>query len=160
MYLGYTLNVLPVDPHQVLGVPPDATVRQIRKAYKRLARRHHPDHNPEEGATARFIALKAAHDELLRRLEAGETGRDAAPLPPATPPPQHPRPPEPVWEEDVQIGLRDLWRPALYMGSAIVWFLFLWISLSGIKQAAQALGPRPLPPAAAPVAPGPPIGHP
>jgi len=34
------------DPHEILGISPDATVNQIKKAYRKLALEHHPDRNP------------------------------------------------------------------------------------------------------------------
>ena len=36
-----------MDYYQVLGVSPTATHQEIRKVYRRLARRIHPDVNPE-----------------------------------------------------------------------------------------------------------------
>ena len=35
------------DPFAVLGVPRNATQEQVRRAYRRLARRHHPDLHPD-----------------------------------------------------------------------------------------------------------------
>ena len=32
--------------YALLGVEPDATLAQIKKAYRKLARQHHPDTNP------------------------------------------------------------------------------------------------------------------
>ncbi len=36
-----------IDYYQLLGINPSATVDEIRDAYRKLARRHHPDSNPE-----------------------------------------------------------------------------------------------------------------
>lgn len=47
-----------MEHYDVLGVPPDATVTQIRAAYVRLAREHHPDRRG--GSTERMQALNAA----------------------------------------------------------------------------------------------------
>ncbi|QSB15350.1 DnaJ domain-containing protein [Natronosporangium hydrolyticum] len=86
-----------IDPHQVLGVAPDASAEQIRAAYRRLARQHHPDLNPD-AAAAEFRAV----DEAYRSLTSGGAppGGAAAPpspAPPAAPaaPPQTPAAPRP-----------------------------------------------------------------
>lgn len=52
------------DHYQVLGVPPDASMHDIRRAYRRLARQHHPDisHHPEDDD--QFVALTAAYEVL------------------------------------------------------------------------------------------------
>ena len=41
-----TTRTRPPDHYATLGVPPDATTAQIKKAYRKLARQHHPDTNP------------------------------------------------------------------------------------------------------------------
>jgi len=39
-----------IDYYQVLGVPKDADAKAIKKAYRKLARKHHPDVNPDDPA--------------------------------------------------------------------------------------------------------------
>jgi len=53
------------DLYAVLGVPRTATADEIRKAYRKLARAHHPDVNPgNKEAEERFKALTEANDVL------------------------------------------------------------------------------------------------
>jgi DnaJ-class molecular chaperone len=53
------------DFYQVLGVPRTASDKDIRSAYRRLARKYHPDLNPgDKAAEARFKELQAAYDVL------------------------------------------------------------------------------------------------
>jgi DnaJ-class molecular chaperone len=61
------------DPYKVLGVPRDATPEQIKAAYRKLARQHHPDLNPgKPEAEAKFKAASAANDLLS---DPGKRGR-------------------------------------------------------------------------------------
>ncbi|HEY2765409.1 MAG TPA: molecular chaperone DnaJ [Pseudonocardiaceae bacterium] len=52
------------DYYGILGVPRDATVEQIKRAYRKLARESHPDVNREDGAQQRFQDVTAAYDVL------------------------------------------------------------------------------------------------
>lgn len=53
------------DPHDVLEVPHDADDKQVKRAFKRLALKLHPDVNQEELAEAKFRALREAYELLL-----------------------------------------------------------------------------------------------
>ncbi|SFQ34275.1 DnaJ C-terminal domain-containing protein [Hymenobacter arizonensis] len=53
------------DYYKVLGVEKTATPEQIKKAYRKLARQHHPDVNPnDKGAEQKFKELNEAHEVL------------------------------------------------------------------------------------------------
>ena len=49
-------------PNEILGVPADATVAQVKKAYRRLSREKHPDKNPDNPeAVNEFIQITKAY---------------------------------------------------------------------------------------------------
>ena len=51
------------DPYQILGVTREATQDDIRKAYRRLAKMHHPDLHPgSKDAETRFKEIASAYD--------------------------------------------------------------------------------------------------
>ena len=53
------------DYYEVLGVARDATPEAIKKAYRTLARKHHPDVNPgDKKAEAKFKEAQQAYDVL------------------------------------------------------------------------------------------------
>src|SRR5919198_5820791 len=53
------------DYYQVLGVPKNASASEIRKAYRKLAQKNHPDANPgNKEAEERFKEISAAYDVL------------------------------------------------------------------------------------------------
>jgi curved DNA-binding protein len=52
------------DFYQILGVPRQASQEEIQQAYRKLARAHHPDVNPDPAAEERFKNISAAYDVL------------------------------------------------------------------------------------------------
>src|SRR4051812_25747072 len=53
------------DYYEILGVKKSASVEDIRKAFRKLARKYHPDVNPgDKGAEEKFKALSEANEVL------------------------------------------------------------------------------------------------
>lgn len=53
------------DPYQVLGVSPNASEDEIRQAYRRLAKKYHPDLNPgDKTAAQKMNEINAAYDAI------------------------------------------------------------------------------------------------
>lgn len=69
----------PVDPYRTLGLGRDATLDQVKRAYRRLAKANHPD-TAGEAAVPRFLAIKAAYEAIAGPDATDPTrGRNAAP---------------------------------------------------------------------------------
>jgi len=75
-------------PYEVLGVATDASADDIRKAYRKLAKQHHPDLNPGNDAAERRFKDVSAANELLSdpdkraRFDRGEIDETGAERPP------------------------------------------------------------------------------
>lgn len=53
------------DPYKVLGVSPDASDEEIKRAYRRLAKKYHPDLNPgDETAAKKMQEVNAAYEQI------------------------------------------------------------------------------------------------
>ena len=67
-----------VDPYTTLGVKKDATQNDIQKAYRRLAKKLHPDLNPGDSVRARrFREIVAAYDLVSDEARRRQYDRDA-----------------------------------------------------------------------------------
>ena len=66
------------DPYSVLGVSQDASDEEIKKAYRRLSRKYHPDaniNNPDKDkAEEKFKEVQQAYDQIMKEREYGSRG--------------------------------------------------------------------------------------
>ena len=64
-----------MDPYKVLGVSRDASDEEIKKAYRQLSRRYHPDtniNNPNrEAAEEEFKRIQQAYAQIMKDRESG-----------------------------------------------------------------------------------------
>ncbi|WP_445736313.1 DnaJ C-terminal domain-containing protein [Mariniflexile sp.] len=69
-----------IDYYKILGVPKNATEAEIKKAYRKLARKHHPDLNPNDKESEhKFKAVNEANEVLSHpenRKKYDEYGKD------------------------------------------------------------------------------------
>jgi DnaJ-class molecular chaperone len=52
------------DPYEVLGVAKDASAKDIKSAFRKLAKKHHPDQNPDPKSKDQFAAASQAYEIL------------------------------------------------------------------------------------------------
>jgi len=52
-----------MNPYEILGVEVDATKKQVRSSYKKLAQKYHPD--KDEGCSDKFMLVQKAYDILI-----------------------------------------------------------------------------------------------
>ena len=64
-----------LDPYSVLGVPRSATDDEVKKAYRRLSRKYHPDaniNNPnKDQAEEKFKQVQQAYEQIMKEREYG-----------------------------------------------------------------------------------------
>ena len=63
------------DPYQVLGVSPTASDDEVKKAYRTLCKKYHPDANvgkPDAAqAEKKFMEVQQAYEEIMHRRQGG-----------------------------------------------------------------------------------------
>ncbi|KIK71338.1 hypothetical protein GYMLUDRAFT_33489 [Collybiopsis luxurians FD-317 M1] len=64
MFHASAPHTAPKDPYEVLGVKRDASAAEIKKTYFSLARKYHPDTNPDKDAQNKFLEIQEAYDIL------------------------------------------------------------------------------------------------
>ena len=63
------------DPYKVLGVSPDASDEEIKRAYRNLAKKYHPDRNPgDETAAKKMQQINAAYEQIKNPGAAQQSG--------------------------------------------------------------------------------------
>jgi len=71
------------NPYEVLGVSSTATDEEIKKAYRKLAKKYHPDANPgDKYAAQKMSEINAAYDQLTRKKDSytDDFRRESAPF--------------------------------------------------------------------------------
>ena len=67
-----------MDPYKVLGVDPSASDEEIKKAYRNLSRKYHPDANINNQNKAQaeemFKKVQAAYDQIMKERQYGGHG--------------------------------------------------------------------------------------
>ncbi len=70
------------NPYTVLGVPENASEEEIKKAYRTLSRKYHPDanvNNPnKEQAEEKFKEIQQAYQQIMREKEGGGSFKESA----------------------------------------------------------------------------------
>lgn len=66
------------DPYSILGVSRDASDEEIKKAYRKLSRKYHPDaniNNPnKDQAEEKFKEIQQAYDQIMKEREYSSSG--------------------------------------------------------------------------------------
>ena len=64
-----------MDPYKVLGIAPGATDEEIKRAYRNLSRKYHPDanvNNPDRAqAEEKFKEVQQAYDQIMKEKQQG-----------------------------------------------------------------------------------------
>jgi hypothetical protein len=108
-----------IDPHKVLGVGAQATLSEIREAYKQKAKRYHPDAGGEEWS---FRILVQAY-EMLSSARVARASRVEVP----TPAPHSTRPRPERNNEAVHAGIHDQGvPPSRIVGVELLCVRYLW----------------------------------
>ena len=69
-----------MNPYDVLGVSPDATDEEIARAYKRQAKRWHPDLHPGDAAAAEQMGrINRAYDDIKAMRQRGQASPGPTP---------------------------------------------------------------------------------
>lgn len=62
-----------MDPYKILGVDRNASDDEIKKAYRQMAKKYHPDVNKDPGAEEKFKQIQNAYDQIMEARKRGDT---------------------------------------------------------------------------------------
>jgi curved DNA-binding protein CbpA len=98
------------DPYKTLGVAPGASDDEIRKAYRRLVKEYHPDHNNgSEESERRFEEVQDAYAKI-RELRSAAPGASTTTPPRTGPRRSPPPPPRQTFDPDIEARAAALER--------------------------------------------------
>ncbi len=66
-----------MDYWKILNLSEDSTLEKIKKAYRELVKKYHPDHNPSPDANRRFQEIQEAYDYLKEHPGSGKNTETA-----------------------------------------------------------------------------------
>ncbi|AEF54945.1 J domain-containing protein [Marinomonas posidonica] len=78
-----------LDDYQLLEIPTNASEQEAKSAFRRLARKYHPDKNPETDTTEHFQRLQAAYENVQNAIRQGAQTADWKPFSFTQPDPFH-----------------------------------------------------------------------
>ena len=66
-----------IDPYSILGISRDASDEEVKKAYRKMSRKYHPDANIDnpnkEQAEEKFKQVQQAYEQIMKEREQGES---------------------------------------------------------------------------------------
>jgi curved DNA-binding protein CbpA len=139
------------DPYEVLGLRRNASAAEIKRAFKRLALKHHPDRNPGDPRAARRFARicsafnQIADPESRERLRAAREHRAQAPAsePACDPTPHAPGADRyaeewedlcPTPEEIASLGAPPSFRPFPALGIILIALVLLVVIMTIVRE--------------------------
>ena len=64
-----------IDPYSILGISRDASDEEVKKAYRKMSRKYHPDANIDnpnkEQAEEKFKQVQQAYEQIMKEREQG-----------------------------------------------------------------------------------------
>jgi len=63
------------DPYSILGVAPNATNDEVKSAYRKLAKKYHPDVNKDPDAESKFKEVTKAYEDIYKSSRKLSTGK-------------------------------------------------------------------------------------
>ncbi len=76
MSMENELSFLPKNDYEVLGIKQDVSEKEIKKAYRELSKKYHPDKNPDDQeAVVKFKEVQEAYGTIMQKFKKTEEGK-------------------------------------------------------------------------------------